>query len=183
MFAWAALFDRGSGGVANEEKLRGAASHPWRGGRGRGGRGGEAPAPVVVAMGNTNVRDGVRAPAGGQQQHHQGSGGGYIVPGQGQGQQQRDLGRLGHVASAESMGQSPSDSPGSAARSPLMFTPQVGFLGLRNRGLLHVTPICDRIIRVCGRSVEIGLRWGEEVSMRVCEVSGLWFAGLSLYRL
>lgn len=132
MFAWPAWFDRGSGGVANEEKLRGAASHPWRGGRGR--RGGEAPAPGVVAMGNTNVRDGVRTPAGGQQQHHhQGSGGGYSVPGQGQGQQQRDLGRLGHVASAESMGQSPSDSPGSAARSPLMFTPQVGFLVLEKQ--------------------------------------------------
>lgn len=26
--------------------------------------------------------------------------------------------------------------------------------------------------------MEIGLRWGEEVSMRFCEVSGTWFAGL-----
>ncbi len=37
----------------------------------------------------------------------------------------RDPARIGHVASADSMGHSPSDSPGSTARSPLMFTPQV----------------------------------------------------------
>ncbi|CAM6035442.1 unnamed protein product [Sphagnum compactum] len=37
----------------------------------------------------------------------------------------RDPTRMAHVASADSMGHSPSDSPGSAARSPLMFTPQV----------------------------------------------------------
>ncbi|KAH9548905.1 hypothetical protein CY35_11G111600 [Sphagnum magellanicum] len=37
----------------------------------------------------------------------------------------RDPTQIAHVASADSMGHSPSDSPGSAARSPLMFTPQV----------------------------------------------------------
>ena len=40
--------------------------------------------------------------------------------------------RFGRVVSNDDMGGSPPDSPGSAARSPLMFTPQVSFLGLRN---------------------------------------------------
>jgi hypothetical protein len=37
----------------------------------------------------------------------------------------RDPTRIAHVSSADSMGHSPSDSPGSTARSPLMFIPQV----------------------------------------------------------
>jgi hypothetical protein len=80
-------------------------------------------------MGNTNVREGgaqhQQAPGGPQRGAH----GGYGVPPPGghggQAQQMRDQGRLGHAPSTESMSQSPSESPGSAARSPLMFTPQV----------------------------------------------------------
>ena len=45
--------------------------------------------------------------------------------------------RFGRVVSNDDMGGSPPDSPGSSARSPLMFTPQVsgtraGSLELRN---------------------------------------------------
>ncbi|XP_024391599.1 SNF1-related protein kinase regulatory subunit beta-2 [Physcomitrium patens] len=91
-------------------------------------------------MGNTNGRE---VGAGGGGQHSQSAVGGhgavggqrvghpgYGVPppgshGHPQAQQMRDQGRLGHAPSTESMSQSPSESPGSAARSPLMFTPQV----------------------------------------------------------
>lgn len=79
-------------------------------------------------MGNTNVREGgvrhPQLPGGGPR-------GSYGVPqaqqhGQPHPQQMREnQGRLGHAPSTESMSQSPSESPGSAARSPLMFTPQV----------------------------------------------------------
>lgn len=106
-------------------------------------------------MGNTNGRE---VGAGGGGQHSQSAVGGhgavggqrvghpgYGVPppgshGHPQAQQMRDQGRLGHAPSTESMSQSPSESPGSAARSPLMFTPQVGILpcvdGLLKFGLV-----------------------------------------------
>ena len=80
-------------------------------------------------MGNTNVREGggqhPQAPGGARPGHAS-----YGVPPHGphghpQAQRMRDPGRLGHAPSTESMSQSPSESPGSAARSPLMFTPQV----------------------------------------------------------
>lgn len=91
-------------------------------------------------MGNTNVREGQAI--GGRpieqgnvhaagQRGQQGYGVAPLTHLQPQGQQMRGPGRLGHAASSESMGQSPSDSPGSAARSPLMFTPQVRSLVVR----------------------------------------------------
>lgn len=76
-------------------------------------------------MGNTQVREGV---AQHQQQGQRGTTTQhYGVPPPPQQQQQHQQGGrgLGHAPSTESMSQSPSESPGSAARSPLMFTPQV----------------------------------------------------------
>lgn len=80
-------------------------------------------------MGNTNVREGgvrhPQAPGGAVGGGPRGVNYGVPQPPGGHGQQPQQ-GRLGHAPSTESMSQSPSESPGSAARSPLMFTPQVG---------------------------------------------------------
>eukprot|EP00249_Psilotum_nudum_P003942 c17448_g1_i2 orf=359-1291(+) len=89
-------------------------------------------------MGNTNVRGVPGAEVGGQavdsvgQRPSQSIGTNIPerrprVPGQRASgfHQDGDVGPLSHVGSSDSMGQSPSDSPGNSARSPMMFTPQI----------------------------------------------------------
>lgn len=95
-------------------------------------------------MGNTSGREGQVVPGAEGAEGAAGAGGGaghgnqggnanrlpqYPVPPYGHHHHHpttiRDPIRMAHAASADSMGNSPSDSPGSAARSPLMFTPQV----------------------------------------------------------
>ncbi|CAK9205932.1 unnamed protein product [Sphagnum jensenii] len=91
-------------------------------------------------MGNTSGREGQVVPGAGGSVGAEGGGHGnqvgnahrlpqYVVPPSGHHHHHpntiQDSTRIAQVASADSMGQSPSDSPGSAARSPLMFTPQV----------------------------------------------------------
>ncbi|CAK9197782.1 unnamed protein product [Sphagnum troendelagicum] len=95
-------------------------------------------------MGNTSGREGQVVPGAEGAEGAAGAGGGaghgnqggnanrlpqYPVPPYGHHHHHpttmQDPIRMPHAASADSMGNSPSDSPGSAARSPLMFTPQV----------------------------------------------------------
>ncbi len=91
-------------------------------------------------MGNASGREGQVVPGAGGSVGADGGGHGnqegnahrlpqYAVPPSGHHHHHpntiQDPTRIAQVASADSMGQSPSDSPGSAARSPLMFTPQV----------------------------------------------------------
>lgn len=66
------------------------------------------------------------AVSGGQQQQQQRGGpSGHGIRAHSQAQPMRDQPRFGHAPSTESMNQSPSGSPGSVARSPLTFNPQV----------------------------------------------------------
>lgn len=144
-------------------------------------------------MGNTNAREG-----GGQ--HQQAGGGGvagqrggaaahYGVPppgghgGHPQAQQMRDQGRLGHAPSTESMSQSPSESPGSAARSPLMFTPQVrairhwswsGVYWIRGGENSHLVCRSPAVVMVLWGRVPLGLgvRLGVDYWLGVVVVGG-----------